>query len=148
MVTPADLRHGFAASDQRPRIGLRAGARLDGHRFAGKHRLVEQHFSPVESHVRRDHAAERELHHVPGHQIGGGDGLPGTIAPDGRVQREPRFEGGEGRLRAAFLEQSESRVEHQEAGDDRRLDIFAERHLKQDRPFKHPWNRRPELFER
>ena len=77
----------------------------------------------------------------------------GTVfhAPSRRteaVQREPRLQRGKGGLGAAFLKQAECGVEYQQAGDNRSLDIFAERQLKHDRGFEHPGNRRPEFFER
>ena len=68
-----DLRHRLAAPYQRSGEGLDARAGFDGNRFAGEHGLVEQDFSPGECHIRRDHAAERQLHHVARHQLGGGD---------------------------------------------------------------------------
>ena len=40
-----DLRHRLAAPDQRPGIGLHAGAGFDRHGFAGEHGLVEQDFA-------------------------------------------------------------------------------------------------------
>ena len=65
--------------------------------------------------VRRTSAAttrtERKLHHVARHQFGGGDGLPRAVAPDGRIQREPRLQRGKGRLGAALLEQPERGIE-------------------------------------
>ena len=53
-----DLRHCLATPDQRPCIGLHAGAGFDGHGFAGEHGLIEQDFSAGEVHIRGDHAAE------------------------------------------------------------------------------------------
>ena len=140
-----DLRHRLAAPHQRPGIGLHARAGFDGHRFAGEHGLVEQDFAAGEAHIRGDHAAERQLHHIARHQLGRGHGLPRAVAPDRRVQREPRLQRGEGRLGAALLKQPERGVEHQETGDDRGLDIFAEHQLEHDRRFEHPRNRRPEF---
>jgi hypothetical protein len=68
-----DLRHGFAAAHQRARIGLHAGAGLDGNRFSGKHRLVEQDFSPA---VMRTSAAttppSESFTMSPGTSFGGG----------------------------------------------------------------------------
>ena len=110
-----DLRHRLAAPHQRPGIGLHAGAGFDRHGFAGEHGLVEQDFSPGEAHIRGDHAAERKLHHIARHQFGRGYGFPRAVAPDGRVQREPRLQRGKGRLGAALLEQPECGIEHQES---------------------------------
>jgi hypothetical protein len=99
-----DLRHCFAPPYQHSRECLDARAGFDGDGFAGEHGLVEQDFSPDEFHIRRDHATERQLHQVARYQLGGGDRLPGAVAPDGRIQREPRLQCGKGCLGAALLE--------------------------------------------
>ena len=101
-----------------------------------------------EAHIRGDHGAEGKLHHVAWDQFGRGYRLPGAVAADGCIQRQPRFQRGKGRLGAALLEQSEGGIEDQKAGDDRGLDIFAERQFEHDRRLEHPRNRRPEFFER
>ena len=51
-----DLGLRLAAPNQRPCVGLNAGAGLDRHRFAGEHGLIEQNFAAGELHIRRDHA--------------------------------------------------------------------------------------------
>ena len=84
----------------------------------------------------------------PGTSSAAGIGLPCTVASDRCIQREPRLQRGKGRLGAALLEQPECGVEHQETGDDRGLDILAERQLEHDRSLKHPRNGRPEFLER
>ena len=142
------LRHRLAAPHQRAGIGLDAGAGFDRHGFAGEHGLVEQDFSAGEFHVGGDHGAEGKLHHVARHQFGRGHGLPGAVAPDGCVQSEPRLQRGKGRLGAAFLEQPEHGVEDQQPGNDRALDIFAERQFEHHRRLEHPRHRRPEFFDR
>ena len=109
-----DLRHRLAAPDQRARKGLHAGAGFDRHGFAGEHGLIEQDLAAGELHIRRNHAAERQLHEVAGHQFGGGHGLPRAVAPDGGGQRQPGLQRGKGRLGAALLEQAERGVEHQQ----------------------------------
>jgi hypothetical protein len=48
----------------------------------------------------------------------------------------------------ALLEQAECGIEHQENGDDRGLDIFAEHQFEHDRSLEHPRNGRPEFFQR
>ena len=143
-----DLSHRLAAPDQRPGIGLHAGAGFDGYGFAGEHGLVEQDFSPGEVHIRGDHRTEGKLHHIARHQLGRGHGLPRTIAPDGCIQREPRFQRSKGRLGAALLEKPECGIEHQKAGDDPGLDILAERQFEHDRSLEHPRNGRPEFLQR
>ena len=73
--------------------------------------------------VRRTSAAttraERQLHHVARHQFGRRQRFPCAVAPDGRIQRQPRLQRGKGRLGAALLEQPECGVEDQQGGDDR-----------------------------
>src|SRR5487761_2501538 len=74
--------------------------------------------------------------------------LPGAVAPDRRIQGKPRFQCGKRCLGPALLEQAERRVEHQESGNDRPLDIFAEHDLERDRGLEHPRHRRPEFTQR
>ena len=73
--------------------------------------MVEQDFAPGEAHIRGDHRAERKLHHVAWDQFSREYRLPGTVAADGCIEREPRFQRREGRLGAALLEESEGCVE-------------------------------------
>ena len=143
-----NLRNRFTAPHQRPRISFEPGAGFDGNGFAGEHGLVEQHRSLSQTHIGRNHGAERQLHHIARHQAGSGHGGPDTIAADRRVQREPRLQRGKSRLSAPFLEKPESRVEGQENRDDRSLDVLAEDNFQHDRSLEHPWNRRPELGQR
>ena len=106
-----DLSHRLAAPDQSSGIGLHAGAGFDRYGFAGEHGLVEQDFSGGEIHIRGDHAAKGQLHHIARHQLGRGHGLPCAVAPDGCVQRQPRLQRSKGRLGAALLEQPERGIE-------------------------------------
>ena len=110
--------------------------------------MVEQDFAAGEAHIRRHHAAQRKLHEIARHQLGRGYGLPDAVAPHGRVQRQPRLQRGKGRLGAALLKQPERRIEHQQSGDDRGLDVLAEHQLEHDRRLEHPRNRRPEFVQR
>jgi hypothetical protein len=66
--------------------------------------LVEQDFAPGEAHIRGDHRAEGKLHHVAWDQFSREYRLPGAVAADGCIEREPRLERGKGRLGAALLE--------------------------------------------
>ena len=139
----SDLRHRLTPPYQRSCIGLHPGAGFDGYGFAGEHGLVEQDFSPGEAHIRGDYSTVGKLHHVAWDKLGREYGLPRAVAPDRCIQREPRLERGKGRLGAAFLEQPECGVEHQETGDDRRLGIVPKRDLEHDRSLEHPRNGRP-----
>ena len=99
-----DLRHCLASTYQRASECLDPRTGFDGERFSREHGLVEQDFSRGEFHIRRDDATERQLHQIARYQLGGGDGLPCAVAPDGRIQREPRLQCGQGCLGAALLE--------------------------------------------
>ena len=121
------------------------GTGFDRYGFAGEHGLVEQDFSGRKPHIRRNHAAKRELHDIARHELHSRQVLPRTITPDGRAQREPRFQCSKRCLGTAFLEKSKSGVEYQQAGDDRGFDELAECNFKQDGGFEHPRNWRPEL---
>ena len=68
-----------------------------------------------QAHVGGNHGAERQFHDVARHQFGRGHRRPGTIAPDRRIQRQPRLQRGKRRLSAPFLEEPESRVEDQQS---------------------------------
>jgi hypothetical protein len=78
----SDLRLGLAAPNQRPRKGLKTRAGFDWHRFAGEHRLIDQNFTGSELHIRRNHAAKRELHQIAWRQVRGGHRLPHAVAFD------------------------------------------------------------------
>ncbi len=95
-----DLRERLASTHERSGEGSDAGGCFYGNRFAGKHRLIKQDFSPSDVHIRGDHAAARELHNVARNQFGRGRGFPHAVASNGGVQREPRLQRGEGRLSA------------------------------------------------
>ena len=139
------FRDSFAAPHQRSRIGFEPGSSFDRNGFAGEHGLVEQDLAFGQSHVGGNHGSERQLHNIAGYQSGSRHGGPGIVATDRRVQREPRFQRVQSRLRSPFLEESESGVEGQENRDNSSFDVFAEDNLKHDRSFQHPGNRRPEL---
>jgi hypothetical protein len=143
-----NLRLGLATPNQRARKGLNTGSGFDRHRFASKHGLVEKNFAVCKLHIRRDHPTQRQLHQIARHQLRGWRGLPHPVPFDRGGQREPRLQRGKRRLGAAFLEESERGVEHQEKGDDRCLDIFAKHQLEHDGGFEHPRHRRPELLQR
>ena len=142
------FRDRFAAPDQRPGIGLDARTGFDRKRFARQGRLVEQDLPLEQPDIRPDHAAQRQLDQVSGHQLGRRHGLPHAVAPHRGDDRKARLQGIERRLGARFLEEPERGIEDDEHRDDRRLDILAVRELKHDRRFQHPWNRRPEFAER
>ncbi len=99
-------------------------------------------------HIRGNHGAEGKLDHIARHQFGRGHAFPCAVTPDGRGQREPRPESGEGRLGAAFLKQPDRCVERQESGDDCGLGIVAKYDLKRDRCLEHPRHWRPEFRQR
>jgi len=94
-----------------------------------------------------DYRAEDNFTTSARHQLSREYRFPRAVAADGRVQREPRLQRGKGRLGAALLEQPERGVEYQKSGDDRGLDILAERQFEHDRSLEHPRNRRPEFFD-
>lgn len=126
---------------------MQTGGSFDRHRFAREHRLVEQHVSRSQLGVRRDHAAERELDDIPRNEPVGRERGPGAVTADGGGHCQPRLQGFQGLLGAAFLDQPDDRVEQQQAGDDSCLGIFAKRQFQDDRGFEHPGHRRPEFFE-
>ncbi len=66
------LRNRLASPYQRPCIGLEVRASFDGDGFAGEHGLIEQNRSLNQAHVGGNHGAERQLHDVARHQLGGG----------------------------------------------------------------------------
>ena len=143
-----DLGDRLAAPHQRTCEGLHARGGFNRHRLAGEHGLVEKDLSGSQAHVRGNHATEGKLHHITRHQIGRGHGLPRAVAPHRCVQGEPRLQRSQGCLGTAFLKQSKCRIEYQETGDDRRLDILSEGQLQDDRGLEHPRNGRPELAQR
>ena len=65
---------------------------------------------------------------------------------DGKLHEANRR--GKSCLGTTLLEQSGRRIEHQETGDARGFDIFAEHQLEHDRSLEHPRDGRPEFFER
>ena len=73
------LRDRLAAPDQRARIRLGAGGRLNGHRFAGEHRLIHEHLPAAEARIGGDDAAEGELDDIASYECGGRSGFPNTI---------------------------------------------------------------------
>jgi hypothetical protein len=62
-------------------------------------------------HVGSNHAAQRQLQKIATHQLCGRHSLPDPVTPDGGIEGEPRFQGKESSLGAAFLEVSQCRVE-------------------------------------
>jgi hypothetical protein len=144
---PVAVTSATASLNQGPRERLDPGAGFDRYGFASQHGSIEQDVPARELYIGRNHAAQRELHDVTRDQFDGGHGLPCAVAPDGCVQRQPQFQGGESRLRAALLERSKQRVEDEKSGDNRGLDIFAEHQFEPNRRLQHPRHGRPELFE-
>lgn len=126
---------------------MQTGSSLDRHRFAGEHRLVEQHIPFDQLGVRRDHAPKREFDHIPLNETRGWKRGPGPTAADGGGHCQARLQGLEGLLRATFLDQPDDRIEQEQAGDDRCLGIFAKHQLQYDRGFEHPRHRSPEFFQ-
>ena len=61
----------------------------------------------------------------PGTSSAAGRVLPDAVAADRGRQRQPRLQGGQRRLRAPLLEESQRGVEYQQPRDDRGLDILA-----------------------
>ena len=96
-------------------------------------------------HVGADDAAERQLHNVARHQLGGGHVGPGAVTPRARPQRQPRFQRVDRRLGAAFLDQAERGIEHQQHGDDAGLDVFVQEELHRDRRLEQARHGRDEL---
>ena len=141
-----DLRHRLAAPHQRPCISLQTSAGFDRHRLASQHGLVKQDFPAGETHIRGHYAAEGKLHNVAWRQLGRRYGFPYAVAPNARIQSEPRLQRRKGRLGAALLDQSERCIEYEETGNNPSLDIFAKRQLQHDRALEHPGNGRPEFL--
>lgn len=78
-------------------------------------------------------------------QLRSGDGLPDSIAADGSIESEMRFQGSEGRLGATFLEPGQSCVEDQQDCDDASLEVLVQYQLERDGRFEQPGNRCPEF---
>jgi len=71
---------------------INAWTSFDGQRFAGKHGLIEQDRSPDQMHIRRNHAAERQLDEIATHQLCSRYCLPYSITLDVGIQGETRVQ--------------------------------------------------------
>jgi hypothetical protein len=83
-----DLRCRCAPSYQRTGISRIFRTYLHGHRFAGEHRLVEEHRPLEDASVGWDNAAQSQFNDVVWHKLGGGDFGPLTVPLDERLERE------------------------------------------------------------
>ena len=113
---------GFPAAHQSPCVSIRSCPGFNRQRFACKHRLIEQDRPIDQVHIGSNHPAERQLHQIATHQLRRRYRLPSSVTPDGSIQGEPRLQGKESGLGAAFLEVGQSCIEDQETGDDRGLE--------------------------
>ena len=139
------LGDGFAAAHQRTGIGFAAGFGFDRQQFAGEHRLIEKRRAFQQAYVGRNDGAERQLDDIAHDQFRRGYRIPTPVAPNGSIQGETRFEGGDRCLCTAFVQKSDRRVEYQEQCNDRCFDIFAENQLKRDGGFEQARHGRQEF---
>jgi len=95
---------GLAPAYQRAGKRLYAWAGFDRHRLTGDHGLIEENIPINEFHIRRHYAAKRQLYQIPHYQLDRRNRLPGAVAPNGRIERQPRFQCDQSCLGAALLE--------------------------------------------
>src|ERR1019366_3954983 len=107
-----DLGDSFTSPHQCSGVGLPAWTRFNGHRFAGEHGLVDENGALYKANVRGDDSAQRQLHDVTDHEVCRWDDDPESVSAYRRRKSESRPEGGESRLRAAFLKEAECCVEY------------------------------------
>ena len=137
----------LAPAHHRAGIGGGFGACFDRHRFAGQHRLVQQQVAGEDAQIGRHDAAERELHDVAGHQVGGRGVDPGIVAAHPHARHQALLEQFEGGVATDFLHHGEADVKQQQRADHRRFQPLTDRQLQNDGGFQHPRHRRPEMPE-
>jgi hypothetical protein len=80
--------------------------------------LIEQNRSLDQVHIGCDDATEGQFNNVAAHQVSRWHRLPLSVAPNRRIQGEPRFQGLQGGLGMALLKIGKARIKNEEAGDD------------------------------
>jgi hypothetical protein len=105
-----NLRNRFAAPHQRPRVRFKSRPRFHRNRFAGEHRLIQQHRPVRQTQIRRNNPSQGQLHQISHHKIRRRQRNPNVVPLHGSVQREPRLHGGKSRLCPPFLKESQSRI--------------------------------------
>lgn len=141
----SDFGHCLAPTDKRASIDLGARDGLHRKRFAGQHRLVEQHRTGHHACISWYDAPQREPHNVPRHDVDGGSIDPNVVTTNARQGHQTLFQQRQRGIRMAFLDDAKSDIQQQQRRDHRRLDAFADSELHRDRGFQHPGNRRPEM---
>ena len=84
---------------------------------------------------------------IAGHQFLGRQRNPGALTAHPRLHVQLLAQERQGLLRAAFLQQTQDGVQHEQSADHRRLHVLAEEELDNDRRFEKPGDGCPEPFQ-
>ena len=142
-----DFTGGFAAAHHRARVSRFARLDRNRRRFAGEGGLVRQQRSLVHPHIRGHDAALAQMDDVAGHQFLRRQRGPRAVPANPRLHVQLLAQQRQRLLRAAFLQETQHRIQDEQPADHRRLHTLAEKELDDDRGLQKPGNGRPKPIE-
>ena len=119
-----DFTGGFAAAHHGPRIGCLAGLDSGSGRFAGERGLVHEQRPVLQLHIRRHDGALAQMNDIAGHQFLGWQRGPRAVAANAGQHPQLLAQERQRLLRAAFLQQAQRRIQHQQSADHGRLHLL------------------------